>query len=176
MGIDGRFDPILDAALPDARTVLVLGAGRWVNARDLRAPGRWVFGVDVDPAMLENPFLDEAVLCDGISLPFACGSIDLCVARWVVEHISDPPSVLAEVARVVRPGGRLVFITTHRWLYGALLDRIDPPGESGDTPPAFYRANTKPKLRRILSAGGWTEQCLQSDDVGHTITGDFTRR
>ena len=181
MGIEGRFEPVLAAALPHARTVLILGAGPGADDRDLRAPGRWVCGVDVDPVILEHPFLDEAVLCEGTSLPFACGSFDLCVARWVVEHVPDPPSVLAEVARVVRPGGHFVFITSNRWfiipasLQGSLFKAALPHTASYDTVPRFNRANTRPKLRKILSGGGWAEQYLRFEDLCHAITGDFRR-
>lgn len=168
------FEPILDAALSDARNVLVLGAGRGLYERDLRARGRLVVGVDVSRAIGENGHLDVVALYNGTSLPFADGAFDLCVARWVVEHLPDPQSVLREVARVVRPGGRFVFITTNRWFYAAVLARLIPGSvqqpllkfalpnrESRDTFPAFYRANTRPTLRRLLSRGGWKEEYLR---------------
>jgi SAM-dependent methyltransferase len=168
------FDSLLDAALSDARTVLVLGAGRGVYERDVRAPGRLVIGVDVDRAIRENRLVDGAVLSDGASLPFASGSFDMCIARWVVEHLHDPTAVLGEVGRVVRPGGRFVFITTNRWFYAAVVARIIPAAlqrpllklalpkrESRDTFPAFYRANTRSTLRRLLSRGDWTEEYLR---------------
>jgi SAM-dependent methyltransferase len=48
---------------------------------------------------------------DGITLPFDAGTFDLVVLVEVIEHVSDKPSLLAEIARVLRRGGRL-FLTT----------------------------------------------------------------
>jgi 2-polyprenyl-3-methyl-5-hydroxy-6-metoxy-1,4-benzoquinol methylase len=48
---------------------------------------------------------------DGTTLPFPDGSFDLAIAIEVIEHVADKPGLIAEVWRVLRPGGR-VFLTT----------------------------------------------------------------
>ena len=56
--------------------------------------------------------------CDAASLPFADGSFDpVFTAYGAVPFVADSAAVMAEVARVLRPGGRWVFSTTHpiRW-------------------------------------------------------------
>jgi ubiquinone/menaquinone biosynthesis C-methylase UbiE len=48
---------------------------------------------------------------DGTTLPFADASFDLAIAIEVIEHVADKPGLIAEIWRVLRPGGR-VFLTT----------------------------------------------------------------
>ncbi|WP_369201901.1 class I SAM-dependent methyltransferase [Streptomyces sp. PU-14G] len=68
------------------------------------------------------------VEADARALPFAAGSFDLaCSAFGAIPFVADPERVFAEVARVLRPGGRWVFSLTHplRW---ALPDEPGPEG------------------------------------------------
>ena len=51
------------------------------------------------------------VVCDGHQLPFAEGSFDAVVAQAVLEHVLDPQRVVAEIHRVLKPGG-LVYAET----------------------------------------------------------------
>ncbi len=167
------FEPILDRAVNDAHVVLVFGAGRGAFERDLRAPVRLVIGVDVDSAIRLNPYLDHSVLTDGLLLPFRTGSFDLCIARWVIEHVPTPRSVFHEIARVLRPGGKFVFITTNAWFYAAVLARLTPNPLHGhlvklatgrdarDTFRTYYRANTRRKLQRLMAQLGFREEYLR---------------
>jgi SAM-dependent methyltransferase len=132
-----------------------------------------VIGIDVASGIRDNPYLDGAVLYDGISLPIETDTFDVCVARWVIEHIAAPQSVLNEIARVMRPGGRFVFITMNAWFYAGVLARIVPNRlhgpivkwatgrESRDTFPTYYRANTRRRLRRLLHEAGFKEEMLR---------------
>ena len=52
---------------------------------------------------------------DALDLPFADGSFDRVIISEVLEHIWDDERVLAEVARVLRPGGRLAATVPTRW-------------------------------------------------------------
>jgi SAM-dependent methyltransferase len=52
---------------------------------------------------------------DALSLPFADGEFDRIVAAEVLEHIPEDTTAIAEVARVLRPGGTLA-VTVPRWL------------------------------------------------------------
>jgi SAM-dependent methyltransferase len=65
-----------------------------------------VSGCDVDPAVLENPTLDDAKVIDPKQpLPYADGAFDMVISSYVLEHVDDPAFVAAELARVVKPGG-----------------------------------------------------------------------
>jgi SAM-dependent methyltransferase len=47
------------------------------------------------------------------TLPFAAGSFDLVSANMVLEHLPAPEQVFQEIARVLAPGGKFVFLTRH---------------------------------------------------------------
>lgn len=55
-----------------------------------------------------NPFAD--LLVDAAELPFATAAVGNVIMIDVFHHIADPPRFLGEVARVLRPGGRLVML------------------------------------------------------------------
>jgi SAM-dependent methyltransferase len=74
-----------------------------------------VVAVDVSPRMVElarERGLDARV-GDVQQLPFEGGVFDCAVAAWMLYHVPDVPLALSELARVLRPGGRLVAVTNH---------------------------------------------------------------
>ena len=84
---------------------------------------------------------------DADRLPVADGSFDAVVACLVVEHIDDVDAVLAEVARVLEPGGRFVFFLNHPLLQtpgsGWIDDQIiDPPEQYWRVGPYLDEAET----------------------------------
>ena len=73
--------------------------------------------------------------CDGLALPLADSSVDrVFTAYGVIPFVADSGAVLAEAARVLRPGGRFVFSTSHpvRWAFP------DDPGPNGLTATSSY--------------------------------------
>ncbi|MEA2459812.1 MAG: hypothetical protein QOC95_2784 [Thermoleophilaceae bacterium] len=84
------------------------GAGDSVDQfRSVNPDVRWV-GVDVE----RSPEVDsrrrgdaEFVTFDGLRLPFGDGSFDAVYCKQVLEHVREPAPLIAEVARVLRPGG-----------------------------------------------------------------------
>jgi SAM-dependent methyltransferase len=103
---------------PSAPDVLDLGCGAGDSVdlfRSLEPSVRWV-GADLP----SSPEVDmrtradaEFVSFDGEQLPFADASFDLVYCKQVLEHVRHPLPLLGEVARVLRPGGRLVGSTSH---------------------------------------------------------------
>jgi ubiquinone/menaquinone biosynthesis C-methylase UbiE len=77
--------------------------------------------------------------CDGLALPLADASVDrVFTAYGVMPFVADSGAVLAEAARVLRPGGRFVFSTSHpvRWAFP------DDPGPNGLTATTSYFDHT----------------------------------
>jgi SAM-dependent methyltransferase len=125
------------------RRVLEVGSGAGQCSRWLVAQGALAVGVDVSSAQLTHGRTLDAragiptvvVQADAQTLPFADRSFDLaCSAYGAVPFVSDSAAVMAEVFRVLRPGGRWVFAVTHpiRWCFP------DDPGESGLVAQASY--------------------------------------
>jgi SAM-dependent methyltransferase len=158
--------------LTEDMIVLDFGAGRGAmadppgsfakNLNILRGRCTRVIGLDVDPVVRTNPTLDEAIVVDaGSDLPLPDASVDLIVARSVLEHIDDPRRVASELARVLRPGGWFCASTPSRWGYVAIGARLIPnrlharvlaPIQAGsrqerDVFPTHYRLNTKKHIR-----------------------------
>jgi ubiquinone/menaquinone biosynthesis C-methylase UbiE len=101
--------PLLDASLP----VLELGVGTGVVALGLQELGFRVLGLDLSFAMLERarhrigPRLARG---DLRRLPVATGSVDQALCVWVLHVTGDVGLALAEVARILRPGGRFLVV------------------------------------------------------------------
>jgi SAM-dependent methyltransferase len=126
------------------RDVLELGCGAAQCARWLVREGAAVTAFDVSAGQLrEARRLDERsgvrverlVQADAQRLPFRDGSFDVaCSAFGAVPFVADSARVMAEVARVLRAGGRFVFSVTHptRWAFP------DDPGPGGLTVQQSY--------------------------------------
>jgi SAM-dependent methyltransferase len=100
-----------------------------------------VVATDLSPHMaaLARSAGIEATVADVQELPFADETFDVAVAAWMLYHVPDIDRGLAELARVLRPGGRLVAATnsvTHlqelRVLVGSGRSTIQFSRESGD--------------------------------------------
>lgn len=106
-------DALLGLVPADSRTHLDLACGTGLVSERLATPGRRVVGVDAAPGMLRVAAarLDgRAMLGDCRRLPFADASFDSVSAIWLLHLLPDAAPVVAEAARVLRPGG--VFVTT----------------------------------------------------------------
>jgi SAM-dependent methyltransferase len=62
------------------------------------------------------------------TLPFESEAFDLVTCSWVLEHLHRPGATLAEVARVLRVGGHLVFLTPNVHSLVVQLNRLVPQG------------------------------------------------
>jgi SAM-dependent methyltransferase len=107
---DIAFDEVL-AAKP--RRVLDVGAGRGELAERIKNEGIEVVALDQSERMVEltRERGVEAVVGDVQSLPFDEATFDVVVANFMLYHVPDVHRALAEIARVLRPGGRLVAAT-----------------------------------------------------------------
>lgn len=110
---------VLDSAGPLDDPVLDLGTGKGVMARALARRGYRVVSVDVSAEEQElAAFLTEEddvrsrielVEVDGVTLPFDDGTFGAAVTVNALHHLEDGASALGELARVVKPGGKIVL-------------------------------------------------------------------
>jgi SAM-dependent methyltransferase len=120
------------------RRVLEVGCGAAQCGAWLAARGALVVALDLSASMLAaappGPGLCP-IQADARHLPLAAASVDLaCSAYGALPFVADLGAVFAEVARVLRPGGRWVFSVTHpiRWAFP------DDPGPGGLTAIRSY--------------------------------------
>ncbi len=122
------------AAVAEARPhrVLDAGCGDGVFARAVAAPE--VVGVDNAPAMVE-PARSRGVDAregDIQRLPFENGEFDVVVCNWTLYHLQDVERGVAELARVLRPGGRFVGVYNRDRHMEELWSRVRPEVDAGD--------------------------------------------
>ncbi|MGN6497090.1 MAG: class I SAM-dependent methyltransferase [Tsuneonella sp.] len=174
-----QFYGRIAALVQPAMVVLDLGAGRGCQFEDhnayrrdlrmLRGKVAKVIGVDVDPAVLSNEYVDERHVFDGKQLPCGDASIDLVVSDWVLEHVMEPASFAAEAARVLKPGGWFCARTPASLSLIALASRVVPnrnharlldkiqhgARKEEDVFPAYYRLNSRRALNRYFPPQSW---------------------
>ena len=111
LGQDPLWRRFLVSRLPqDGGRVLDAATGTGLVAAQLRRRGFGVTGVDLSPEMLavaRKRFGDEVELVEASAedLPFADRSFDHLTVTYLLRYVTDPGVTLAELARVVRPGG-----------------------------------------------------------------------
>jgi ubiquinone/menaquinone biosynthesis C-methylase UbiE len=97
------------------------GKGRFARLVKERFPAASVTAVDVAEAMLAQvPRNVHRVAATMTALPLASGSCDAAYATESLEHAVDIPGAVAELARIVRPGGRIVIIDKNADAWGRL--------------------------------------------------------
>lgn len=156
---------LLELATP-GMTILDAGCGhRAPNLQELRDSGATLIGVDL--VKLEPQPGMELIEGDLASVPLADASVDLIYSRSVMEHVVDPHGVYAESARLLKPGGRWIFLTANRWDYVSLVSRVTPNRfharivrrfegrEEFDVFPTAYRTNDRRQIGHHAQAHGF---------------------
>lgn len=160
------------------RDVLEIGCGAAQGVRYAASRGARVVATDLSAGMLRQAAAIDTrsgrplplAQCDAMALPFADASFDIVFTAYgVVPFVADSGTVMCEAARVLRPGGRFVFSTTHpiRWAFpdapgpeGLVADRSyfdrTPYVEEGDDGAATYVEHHRTlgdRIREIAAAG-----------------------
>jgi SAM-dependent methyltransferase len=175
---------MLDAArLQPGESVLDVGCGHGTStlgAAERVAPSGQVVGVDISAAMLEPA--RQRIATAGVSnvelLPadaqvhaFEAGSFDAVISRFGMMFFDDPWAAFANLARALRPGGRLVFVCPQdplksEWVavaLGAVVTTLGRMPDLGppDAPGPFAFADGD-RLTRLLTGGGLRNVTLET--------------
>jgi SAM-dependent methyltransferase len=150
------FQVLIRTRVRPGDVVLDAGCGRDAASAELCSAGTYI-GVD-----LERPrFRGNALQGNLENLALRTESIDLAISDSVLEHVADPSVVFGEIHRVLKPGGRFIFLTPNLWHYTALVAYMVPnrwhprivrqtEGRNEvDTFPTLYRCNTAGAIRRF---------------------------
>jgi ArsR family transcriptional regulator len=162
------IETIADAiAIDDTQTVLDVGTGTGFVTAGLAPRANRVIAIDHSPAMLdiarenltqlgiENVELHEG---DLTHLPLNENSVDAAVANLVLHHAENPAGMLAEMTRVVRPGGRV-----------AITDAIEHPYDGCAPNKPTYGSASPPSRSRASSARpDWPNTGTRPSDPNET--------
>ncbi len=203
---------IAAAAIGKDGTLLDVACGPGIVVSAFAPHVKHATGIDITPAMIEQAkHLQQQRMLTNVSwklgdvsaLPFADDSFDAVVSRYAFHHLIDPGKVLHEMARVCRPGGRVVladvFVTSAAQgeAYDHLEKLRDPShtravpldeltgmfkrlGLAMETRPEFYRVDVE--LDTLLTATRTPPEPadevrkLVSADVGQDKIGMAARR
>lgn len=157
--------------------VIDLACGPGTLALRFASQVRRVYGLDLTPAMLSRARQSAAneglvnldfAIGDAQNLPFTDDSLDIAVTSYSLHHMPDPARVVREMARVVKPGGRVGIIdisASEDPTAAALSNRIEKTRD-----PSHTRTLAKSELAQLLSDAGLrvlgseVEEALRSFD------------
>jgi SAM-dependent methyltransferase len=155
IGVDRTLRDLLG---PGSGPCLELGCGTGVHAASVRELGWTPVGVDLSAGMLRyaRGRLPTAQ-ADAERLPIRDGSVPAAIAVMVHTDMPAYPAVLAEAARVLRPGGVLVHVGVHPCFCGGFADASDP--DAVVIRPGYLDSH--------WTKASWTDQGVR-DKVGAT--------
>lgn len=183
---DAYRDIVLSLADQDTEW-LDLGCGRsllpsWLPGAQedqamLRRICKRIAGIDLEDADVhQNPYIHERYVGNIEHLPFPDTSFNLVTAQMVVEHLQAPLAMFRECARVLVPGGHLVFVTPNleNWLIAAasmIPDRIKRPlvaiaqvRRHDEIFHVHYRMNTFADIEKALVLAGMVSERIECID------------
>jgi demethylmenaquinone methyltransferase/2-methoxy-6-polyprenyl-1,4-benzoquinol methylase len=180
-GLDNRWRKLTREVLEltAGERVLDLAAGTGVSTAHLRKSGAKAVACDFSLGMLRAGAAARSrravpfVAGDALHLPFADNVFDAAAISFGLRNVADVPTALRELARVVRPGGRLVVcefsrptFTPLRAVYYAYLGRVLPRiarRVSSNSAAYEYLAASirawpaQDELARTIARSGWSE-------------------
>jgi demethylmenaquinone methyltransferase / 2-methoxy-6-polyprenyl-1,4-benzoquinol methylase len=141
MDVGWRRRAVRELRLPGGALVADLACGTGDLCRELSRDGYRAVGFDFSLGMLTKAATDvPLVQADVLRLPLADRSVDGAVCGFALRNVVDLGAFLAEIARVVRPGGRI-----------SLLEASEPDGPLMRAGHALYFRRVVPVIGGLLS-------------------------
>jgi ubiquinone/menaquinone biosynthesis C-methylase UbiE len=145
-------------------TLLDIGCGREAPVlRKFKHKATSLIGLEM--VEFRDPDPELRLISGSISkIPLPDQSVDVAMARSVMEHVVDPYSGIQEVSRILKPGGYFVFLTPSLYDYASIIAMLVPNRFHGaivrategrkpeDVFPTVYKCNTKSAVLSIAKA------------------------
>jgi len=167
-------EPIVDRLLGSIAGLAVadIGCGTGRHALRLAAAGARVTGVDFSRGMLDKarakPGADRVTFVEhdlARPLPLPDRSFDRVLCALVVDHVADLPGLFTQLARICKPGGRIIVTCMHpAMMLKGVQARFTDPGTGQETRPRSVPNQISDYLTAAISAG------LTLDHISEHIT------
>jgi SAM-dependent methyltransferase len=158
---------LLDLSAP--RTLLEIGFGQGRTAAKLLERGHRIIGTEVSEAMVSQAAARNRKACadgraelisgDGRLVPFPDDAADGAFTTHTIYFMSNPATTIADVARVLRPGGRLVIAC-----------RVAEDGMPAWMDPDVYRIPTIAEVKFWLGQAGFVDVSHHEGDESTHFT------
>jgi 2-polyprenyl-3-methyl-5-hydroxy-6-metoxy-1,4-benzoquinol methylase len=168
------YETMVDNLVTEGCSWIDVGGGKSIfpsnKPLSARLAKRCAFLVGVDPSdnINGNPYVHERARCL-IEEYQSDRKFDLATLRMVAEHIDDPEPAIRSLARLIKPGGRVVIFTPNKWSPVSVAASIIPfwlhqpitnllwGTNREDVFPTVYKMNTRKGLRMLFQNGGFRE-------------------
>lgn len=162
------YEDKINSLINKDTTILDIGCGRTAPVlKKFLGYAKKLIGIEVIPftEKIEGIDLYNHNIVDMHSID--SDSVDVVFCRSVMEHITEPVGAYKEVFRILKPGGKFIFLTTNLYDYASIIAFIIPNRfhtkivkavegrEEEDTFPTAYTCNTKRKVLALANDAGF---------------------
>lgn len=158
---------VLDHSGPGS-IILDAGCGREAPVlQKLAGIRRNLFGVDIGELHQVKDHPIQLAKSDLHSISLKSESVNLVISRSVLEHLKNPVETYKEVYRILKPGGKFIFLTPNLYDYASIISKSIPSRfhasivrltegrNEEDTFPTYYRSNAGRNIRRLANLKGF---------------------
>jgi len=156
---DLEFGAVADAVV--GRDALEIGCGTGLILERTAAVARRATGIDLSAGMARFSAGRKGLTVaqgSATDLPFADDSFDVVYSFKVLPHVPDLGAAIAEIRRVLRPGGRAFVEVYNPWSLKRLANGV--AGALGRGKPVYVRHDSVRQVRRLLPAG-WAVKAVR---------------
>jgi len=154
---------------PPSGSLLDLGAAYGFGVAEARRAGWRAFGLELSRAAAGRARGEAAgrmALGSALRAPFALGSFDAVTLWDVLEHLPDPHAAAAEVARLLRSGGRVALTTGD---VGSAAARLSGPRWHLYNLPEHLFFYSRESLSRLLEAHGLRVESMRAEGATYSL-------
>lgn len=175
------YKSIVNQNINQKTKVLDIGCGHSDFMGQVFNKTKHTYGIDSDKkAIAKNAIIKNKIVGSVNDMPFADNFFDLIISAWTLEHLDDPREAFKEIYRVLKPKGKIVFLTPNIWNYNIWIIRAIPNifhkpivrylynRQDGDTYPKKYKINSIKKIDEVfLSIGFKKSQIILNGDPSY---------